>query len=125
MTSDSANVVIHLAIEAPDAKTLPVLVEVDGSGRPTVSLSVAMYARYLLREGVRSYETIRKYVAAISCDAYIPVVGESSQKFWLSSWNSSLGFFAWKTGRDADSWVILNTWSQRCILRSYWRDFAS
>lgn len=65
LTSDSANVVIHLAIEAPDAKTLPVLVEVDGSGRPTVSLSVAMYARYLLREGVRSYETIRKYVAAI------------------------------------------------------------
>lgn len=65
LSSNSANIVIHLAIEAPDAKTLPVLVEVDDGGRPTISLSVAMYARYLLREGVRSYETIRKYVTAI------------------------------------------------------------
>lgn len=65
LSSDSANIVIHLAIEAPDAKTLPVLVEVDDGDLPTISLSVAMYARYLLREGVRSYETIRKYVTAI------------------------------------------------------------
>jgi len=65
LSSESAHIVIHLAIEAPDAKTLPVLVEVDESGLPTISLSVAMYARYLLREGARSYETIRKYVIAI------------------------------------------------------------
>ena len=65
LSYDSANIVIHLAIEAPDAKTLPVLVDVGDSARPTISLSVAMYARYLLREGVRSYETIRKYVTAI------------------------------------------------------------
>uniref|UniRef100_UPI0035B0285C tyrosine-type recombinase/integrase n=1 Tax=Hylemonella sp. TaxID=2066020 RepID=UPI0035B0285C len=62
---DGAHIVIHLAIEAPDAKTLPVLVELDERGLPTMSLSVAMYARYLQREGARSYETLRKYVTAI------------------------------------------------------------
>lgn len=62
---ESSNIVIHLAIEAADAKTLPVLVELDEGGRPTISLSVAMYARYLQREGSRSYETLRKYVTAI------------------------------------------------------------
>ena len=50
---ESSNIVIHLAIEAVDAKTLPVLVELDEGGRPTISLSVAMYARYLQREGSR------------------------------------------------------------------------
>lgn len=62
---DSANIVIHLSIDAPDAKTLPVLLEVGESGAPVISLSVAMYARYLQREGVCSYETLRKYVTAI------------------------------------------------------------
>ena len=65
LSLESANIVIHLAIEAPDAKTLPVLVELDDEGPPTISLSVAMYARYLQREGARGYETIRKYVIAI------------------------------------------------------------
>lgn len=65
LSLDSAHIVIHLAIDAPDAKTLPVLVEIDGDAPPTISLSVAKYARYLLREGARSYETIRKYVIAI------------------------------------------------------------
>lgn len=65
LSFDTANIVIHLAIEAPDAKTLPVLVELDEDGPPTISLSVAMYARYLQREGARGYETIRKYVIAI------------------------------------------------------------
>jgi len=62
---ESANIVVHLAIDTPDAKTLPVLVEVTDDGPPTISLSVAMYARYLQREGMRSYETLRKYVTAI------------------------------------------------------------
>lgn len=65
LSIQSANIVIHLAIDAPDAKTLPVLVELDDAGPPTISLSVAMYARYLQREGARSYETLRKYVTAI------------------------------------------------------------
>lgn len=61
----AANTVVHLAIEAPDAMTLPVLVEVSEAGPPSVSLSVATFARYLQREGMRSYETLRKYVTAI------------------------------------------------------------
>ena len=61
----SANTVVHIAIDAPDALTLPVLVEVPETGSPSVSLSVAKFARYLQREGMRSYETLRKYVVAI------------------------------------------------------------
>ena len=62
---DSANIVVHLAIDAPDALTLPVLVQVSEADPPAISLSVAMFARYLQREGSRSYETLRKYVTAI------------------------------------------------------------
>lgn len=61
----TANTVVHIAIDAPDALTLPVLVEVPDAGPPSVSLSVAKFARYLQREGMRSYETLRKYVVAI------------------------------------------------------------
>ena len=61
----TANKVVHIAIKAPDALTLPVLVEVPESGEPSISLSVAKFARYLQREGMRSYETLRKYVVAI------------------------------------------------------------
>lgn len=61
----TANTVVHIAIKAPDALTLPVLVEVPESGEPSISLSVAKFARYLQREGMRSYETLRKYVVAI------------------------------------------------------------
>lgn len=62
---ETANIVVHIAIDAPDALTLPVLVEVPEGGPPSVSLSVAKFARYLQREGMRSYETLRKYVGAI------------------------------------------------------------
>lgn len=62
---ETANTVVHLAIDAADALTLPVLVEVPETGPPSVSLSVAKFARYLQREGMRSYETLRKYIAAI------------------------------------------------------------
>ena len=62
---ETANTVVHIAIDAPDALTLPVLVEVPEEGPPSVSLSVAKFARYLQREGMRSYETLRKYVVAI------------------------------------------------------------
>lgn len=61
----TTNTLIHLAISAVDAKTLPVLLEISDGGTQSISLSVAMYARYLQREGLRSYETIRKYVSAI------------------------------------------------------------
>lgn len=63
--ADAANTVVHLAIDAPDALTLPVLLEVSDTGGCSVSLSVAKFARYLQREGMRSYETLRKYVVAI------------------------------------------------------------
>ena len=62
---DSVNLILHLGIEAPDAKTLPVLLEFREGHEPAVSLSVCMYARYLQREGTYSYETLRKYVSAI------------------------------------------------------------
>jgi len=61
----SVNAVVHLAIDAADALTLPVLLELHEPGASSVSMSVAMFARYLQREGMRSYETLRKYVAAI------------------------------------------------------------
>lgn len=60
-----ANIVVHLAIDAPDSQTLPVLVEISEGAPPTISLSVANFARYLQREGLCSYETLRKYVVAI------------------------------------------------------------
>ncbi|WP_157130305.1 hypothetical protein [Burkholderia cenocepacia] len=56
---------IHLGIQAPDAKTLPVLVELDDPEHPVITVSVAKFARYLQREGVYSYEKIRKAVSAI------------------------------------------------------------
>lgn len=62
---ETTNIVVHIAIDAPDALTLPFLLEVTDTGSPSVSLSVAKFARYLQREGMRSYETLRKYVVAI------------------------------------------------------------
>jgi len=62
----TTTLVIHLAIEAPDALTLPVLMDVSEPGTPYLSLSVAKFARYLQQEGLRSYETLRKYVVAIA-----------------------------------------------------------
>lgn len=63
--SNSTHTVIHLAISAPDSHTLPVLVELDDPERPVISVSVAKFARYLQREGVYSYEKLRKLVIAI------------------------------------------------------------
>ena len=57
--------VVHIAIDTPDSKTIPVLLEIDDPEHPVISLSVAQFARYLQREGIYSYEKIRKAVAAI------------------------------------------------------------
>lgn len=57
--------IVHLGIDAPDAQTLPVLLELDDPENPTISLSVAKFARYLQRQGSRSYESIKKSVIAI------------------------------------------------------------
>lgn len=62
---NSTHTVIHLGIQAPDAHTLPVLVELDDPERPAISVSVAKFARYLQREGVYSYEKIYKAVKTI------------------------------------------------------------
>lgn len=61
----STHTVIHLAINAPDALTLPVLVELDDPEKPVISASVANFARYIQRQGLYSYEKIRTLVIAI------------------------------------------------------------
>lgn len=62
---ETSHAVIHLSINAIDALTLPVIVELDDVSSPTISLSVAKYARYLQRQGAQSYENITKMVVAI------------------------------------------------------------
>lgn len=73
----TTHAVIHLGIDAPDAQTLPVVVELDDPAHPVISLSVAKLARYLQRQGVLSYESIRKMVVAIGKlrDFYLLVSG--------------------------------------------------
>jgi integrase len=61
----STHTVIHLGIQASDSHTLPVLVELNNPEQPVISISVAKFARYLQREGICSYEKIRKTVGAI------------------------------------------------------------
>lgn len=61
----TSHAIVHLGIDAPDAQTLPVLLELDDPENPTISLSVAKFARYLQRQGSRSYESIKKSVIAI------------------------------------------------------------
>lgn len=61
----SSHTVIHLAIDARDALTLPVVVVFEDPERPTISICTARYARYLQREGLCSYEKIYKTVTAI------------------------------------------------------------
>lgn len=61
----STHAVVHLGISAPDSHTLPVLVELDDPEYPTISLSVAKFARYLQREGLYSYEKIQKMVGSV------------------------------------------------------------
>lgn len=65
MNLNTSHTVIHLSISAPDALTLPVLVELDDQEHPIISLSVAKYARHLQRQGTWSYEYISKTVSAI------------------------------------------------------------
>lgn len=74
--------VIHLSINAPDAKTLPVLVDVRDADNPIINYSVAKAARYLQREGTSSYETIKNTVQAIAKlhDYYLLVHGEKILK---------------------------------------------
>ena len=61
----TAHMVVHLAVDVPDAVTLPVLVKFADPLNPQISYSVAKYARYLQREGHASYETIHKSVRAL------------------------------------------------------------
>lgn len=61
----STHAIIHLSIAAADSLTLPVMLELDDPEHPTISLSVAKFARYLQREGLYSYEKISKMVSAI------------------------------------------------------------
>lgn len=64
-TFTTAHMVVHLAVDVPDAVTLPVLVEFADPQNPRISYSVTKYARYLQREGHASYETIHKSVRAL------------------------------------------------------------
>lgn len=57
--------VLHLSIAAPDAKTLPVLVELDNPEFPVISGSVAAFARYIQRQGTFSYAWLTKAVSAL------------------------------------------------------------
>lgn len=61
----TSHTVVHLAIAAADAQTLPVLVELDDPDHPVISLSVAKFARYLQRSGTWSYVSISKTVGAV------------------------------------------------------------
>jgi integrase len=61
----TTHTVIDLAILAPDALTLPVIVELDDPEQPRIAFSVAKFARYLQREGNYSYAKLRKAVRAI------------------------------------------------------------
>lgn len=67
MTSEfqTTHCVIHLAIDAPDAKTLPVLVELDDPNCPAINRSVATFARYIQKQGVYSYTWLWKAVNTI------------------------------------------------------------
>ena len=78
----SFHLLVHLGIAAPDAKTLPVLLRLRDGHEPVASLSVSMYVRYLQREGMRSYETLTKYVACIGklMDYFILVRNEAAQR---------------------------------------------
>lgn len=61
----TTHAIVHLAIDAVDAQTLPVMIEMDDPATPSISISAAKFARYLQVQGVRSYESISKSVAAI------------------------------------------------------------
>lgn len=61
----TTHAVVHLAIDAADAQTLPLVIQMDDPADPVISISAAKFARYQQLQGTRSYETITKSVAAI------------------------------------------------------------
>ncbi|MFN5191038.1 MAG: tyrosine-type recombinase/integrase [Burkholderiales bacterium] len=61
----TSHAIVHLSIQAVDAQTLPVLVELENPDKPVISISVARFARYLQLQGNASYESISKTVVAI------------------------------------------------------------
>lgn len=61
----TTHAVVHLSIDAADAQTLPVLIELDDLANPVISMSVAKFARYVQLQGNSSYEAISKAVVAI------------------------------------------------------------
>lgn len=79
---ETSHTIVHLGIDAPDAQTLPVLLELDDPENPVISLSVAKFARYLQRQGESSYESIKKATVAIGKlrDFYMLVKGGSALK---------------------------------------------
>nr|CBA28360.1 hypothetical protein Csp_A06880 [Curvibacter putative symbiont of Hydra magnipapillata] len=70
---------MHLAIDAVDAQTLPVVIELDNPENPLISLSAAKFARYHQLQGALSYESITKSVIAIGKlrDFYKLVCGDT------------------------------------------------
>lgn len=76
----TTHAVLHLSIDAPDARTLPILLELNDPKHPEVNLTLARYSRFLQREGTMSYEAIQKMVAAVGKlrDFYFLVYGEKS-----------------------------------------------
>lgn len=61
----TTHAVVHLSIDAVDAQTLPVVIELDDPENPEISISTAKFARYQQLQGTRSYESISKSVVAI------------------------------------------------------------
>lgn len=61
----TTHAIVHLAIDAVDAQTLPVVIEIDDPVNPAISISIAKFARYQQLQGTRSYESISKSVTAI------------------------------------------------------------
>lgn len=61
----TTHAVVHLSIDAADAQTLPVVIELDDLANPVISTSIAKFARYVQLQGNASYEAISKAVVAI------------------------------------------------------------
>lgn len=56
----TTHTIVHIAIDVPDAKTLPVMVELDDPDQPRINYNMAKYLRYQQKEGQASYEKIYK-----------------------------------------------------------------
>lgn len=77
----TSHAVIHIGIASADSVTIPVLIDLSDANRPFICRSVGIYARYLQRQGVRSYESITKSVIAIGKlrDFYLLVLKSNAQ----------------------------------------------